>query len=86
MLTYCFLRLVKLADVTADAYLKEGWGAEATDSEVVEVEIESVSDTWVVQQIWSFADVEGQRRHVRRVWAKKGKNEHKIRLIYDWKA
>lgn len=74
-------RLVKLAEVDGDAYLKEGW-----EGEVVEVEIESISDTWTVHQTWSFSDVEGHRRHVRRVVARKGKNEHKIRLIYDWKA
>lgn len=79
-------RLVKLADVDGDAYLKEGWGADTIEGEVVEVEIESITDTWTVHQTWSYSDVEGLRRHVRRVVARKGKNEHKIRLIYDWKA
>ena len=78
-------RFVKLSEVE-DAYLKSGWDKGCQDGEVLEGMIESLADTWTAQQIWGFAEVNGERKHVRRVLTSKGKEEHRIRLVYDWKA
>lgn len=40
---------------------------------------------WTAEQIWGFQMVEGARKHVRRIVSKKGKEEHKVRLVYDYK-
>ena len=75
-------RWVKLADVEDD-YLKQGW--ETLDGDFIESFVESGTDTWTALQIYGLAEVEGVRRHVRRVVTKKGKKVERIRLIYDWK-
>ena len=77
-------RYTKLEDVEdADRYLREGW----EEGEVVEGFVESVGGGWMARQVWGFAVVDGQRRHVRRVLArKKGWADQRIRLVYDWKG
>ncbi|KAK5135385.1 hypothetical protein LTR08_005327 [Meristemomyces frigidus] len=76
-------RWVKLADVEDD-YLKQGW--DSTDGDFIESLVESATDTWTALQLYGFAEVEGARRHVRKVVAKKGNTVERIRLIYDWKG
>ena len=78
-----YYRWVKLADVKDD-YLKQGW--ESPDGDFIESYVESVTDTWTALQIYGIAEVDGVRRHVRRVVTKKGSKVERIRLIYDWKA
>lgn len=81
-------RYVKLEEVE-DEYLKQGWdeaSLSAANREVLQSFVDSVGKTpnWTVEQIWGFEVVDGQKRHTRRVIAKRGKEEHKIRLVYDW--
>jgi hypothetical protein len=71
--------MIKVSEIE-DEFLKQGWEGE----DVVESYAESVDNGWTALQIWGFADVEGVRRHVRRVVTKKGKDELKIRIVYDW--
>ncbi len=79
-------RYTKL-DSIEDEYLREGWSRDCVDGEVVEGYVESVTDKWSATQIWGFAEVEGVRRHVRRILAKKpGSADLRIRMVYDWKA
>ena len=67
-----------------DQYLREWWD-EGTD--VVEGWAESMTDGWTAHQAWGFAEVEGERRHVRRILAKKkGWKDLRIRMVYDWKG
>ena len=51
---------------------------------VIEMYVESISDTWTAQQIWGFSEINGERRQVRRVLTKKGDKELKVSLIYDY--
>lgn len=44
---------------------------------------ESLKNGWDATQIWGFATINGVRKHVRRIVSKKGKEEHKIRTVYD---
>lgn len=60
--------------------MKQGWDSE----DVLESFVESLDNGWTALQYWGFADVEGVRRHVRQVVTKKGKDELRIRLVYDW--
>jgi hypothetical protein len=77
-------RYVKLSEIE-DSYLREGW--ENSDGEFVEGYVESAKDGWSAQQIWGFAVVDGERRHVRRILAKKpGWEEQRIRMVYDWRG
>lgn len=69
-------------DQIEDPYLREGW----EDGDVVEGYVESVGDSWTARQVWGFAEVKGQRRHVRRILARKtGWADQRIRMVYDWK-
>jgi hypothetical protein len=51
---------------------------------VIEMLVESITDTWTAQQVWGMAEVKGERRQVRKVLAKKGKKEHRISIVYDY--
>lgn len=80
-----YTRLENVED--PDGYLREGWERACVEGEVVEGYVESVTDGWTARQVWGFAVVEGERRHVRRVLArKKGWKDQRIRLVYDWKG
>ncbi|OCK82751.1 hypothetical protein K432DRAFT_380151, partial [Lepidopterella palustris CBS 459.81] len=69
-------------------FLKEGWSAESLDGEVVESYVEHDNKGWVGWQVWGFADVDvggtKQRRHVRNVVVRKGKEVRRIKLVFDW--
>ena len=77
-------RYVKLAEIE-DAWLREGW--EDAKGEVVEGWVEGVKDGWSAWQVWGFAEVDGQRRHVRKILGRReGWKEQRIRMIYEWKG
>lgn len=49
--------------------------------------MEGVKDGWTAHQVWGFAVVEGERRHVRRILARReGWREERVRMVYDWKG
>lgn len=74
-------------DQIEDEYLKDGWSQDTVEGEVVEGYVESKTDTWIARQIWGFADVDGQRRHVRKILAQKpGWEDLRVRMVYDWKS
>ena len=76
-------RYTKLDEIE-DAFLREGWCGEG---EVVEGYVESLTGKWTARQVWGFALVEGERRHVRRILAmKRGWEDLRIRMVYDWKG
>lgn len=77
-------RFLKLSEVEDD-YLKEGWSQDCIDGEIIDSVNESVTDGWRAVQVYGFADVNGERKHVRRIVTTKGKQVEKIRLVYDWK-
>ena len=70
-----------------DAWLREGWEKECVEGEVIEGIVEGVKDGWTAHQVWGFAEVEGQRRHVRKILAqRKGWKDERIRMVYDWRG
>ncbi|KAK3720904.1 hypothetical protein LTR37_003567 [Vermiconidia calcicola] len=76
----------KLAEID-DPYLREGWTEECANGDVVEGVAESVTDSWSARQVWGFAMIDGQRRHVRKIHATRpGWKDLRIRMVYDWKA
>lgn len=77
------IRFRKVSELDDD-YLKEGWNQETLDGEVIEAVNESCTDTWTAVQIYGFGDIDGQRKHIRRTVAKKGKQVEKITLVYDY--
>ena len=81
-------RWVSVDDVD-EPYLKAGWDQKFLDDwkgEVIQSFVESVkSPQWTADQTWGFEIIKGERRYVRHVFAKKGKEEHRIKLVYDWK-
>lgn len=83
-----FTRYVKLSEITQDAWLTEGWDPECSSEQgqVLLSFTESVGNGWMACQVWGFATVDGVRRHVRRIYSKKGKEEHRVRLVYDYKG
>lgn len=81
-------RFVKVAELE-ESYLKNGWDQKFLDEgegEVVQNYVESISSTWTANQTWGFEVIDGQRRYTRHVHAKKGKEEHRIKLVYDWRV
>ena len=78
-------RYVKMEEIE-DGYLREGWSKDCVDGELVEGYVESKTDKWTARQIWGFAEVDGERKHVRRILATKpGWQDQRIRMVYDWK-
>ncbi|KAF1824487.1 uncharacterized protein K489DRAFT_378906 [Dissoconium aciculare CBS 342.82] len=79
----------KISELTDD-FLKEGWAAEHTaegdDAVILESYTESLADTWTATQIWGFAEVQGERRHVRRILAEKEGKTERIRLVYNYQG
>jgi len=76
-------RWIRAADVD-DEFLKKGWGKEMDDNDAMHNHIESVDKGWVVDQLWGFEDVQGERRYVRHLVVVKGDKRIERRLVYDW--
>lgn len=67
-----------------DEFLKRGWGREMAENDALHNHIESVGNGWVVDQLWGFEDVKGERRYVRHLVIVKGDKRIERRLVYDW--
>jgi len=79
-------------DEITDAFLKADW-LEADpekggpDGEVhIESRVVNEEKGWTAQQVWGFALVDGQRYYVRRILVTKGKDELRVRLVYNWQG
>lgn len=78
--------MIKLSELEQDEYLTSGWTQDCLEGEVIEMLVESRTDTWTADQVWGMAEVNGERRQVRRIVAKKGDKVHRISIVYDWIA
>jgi len=76
-------RYMKVADIP-DEYLRQGWSAESLNGDIIYSTVESIADTWTAITVWGFADVDGERKHVRRVLGSKNGDELRIQLVYDY--
>lgn len=84
-------RYIKISEIDGggDPFLKQDWleeGEGDKKGDVIESFTESKNNGWTAYQIWGFSMVNGQRHHVRRIYSKKGTEEHRIRLVYDFKS
>ncbi|KAH7033545.1 uncharacterized protein B0I36DRAFT_383385 [Microdochium trichocladiopsis] len=62
----------------ADAFLASGW-----DSADV-IHGFATGDGWTLEQVWGFANVAGEKRHVRKLVCVKGKERKDFTLVYDY--
>ena len=65
-------------------YLWQGWSEGLNKPGLIFTRVESVEHGWVQEQTWGFADVGGERRHVRRVIVSKGNETGMAQFIFDW--
>ncbi|KAK4498791.1 hypothetical protein PRZ48_009301 [Zasmidium cellare] len=80
-------KFTKISEIEDD-FLKQDWleeGEGEQKGDVVLSHTESEKNGWIATQVWGFATISGERRHVRRIVSKKGKEEHKVRTVYDYK-
>ena len=74
---------MKVADIP-DEYLRQGWDAASVAGDVVYSVVESLADTWPAMAVWGFAEIEGERKHMRRVLGSKAGVDLRIQLVYDY--
>ncbi|KAF2204455.1 hypothetical protein GQ43DRAFT_364513 [Delitschia confertaspora ATCC 74209] len=90
-------RWVKVDDLTKEnegkgelledaQFLVQDWDEETKAQEAVESFVKNEERGWTAWQIWGFAVLGGERRHVRRVVVRKGKEVKRIKLVYDWQG
>lgn len=67
-------------------YIVEGWLKETEDAGVVESYVENESSKWTGWQLWGFAEINGERRLVRRFAVRRTDNNKvvHVRLVYDY--
>lgn len=80
---HCRSRCVQLRDIEDD-FLRQGWPKDLNEDGLIHSRVESIDHGWVQEQTWGFAEVEGQRRHVRRVVVSKGSERRSARFVLDW--
>ncbi|KAK4897705.1 hypothetical protein LTR27_004477 [Elasticomyces elasticus] len=78
-------RVTKVSELDDD-FLKQGWSQDCVEDGVVETVSKSLTSGWAATQIFGFADVDGQRKQVRRVLGRKGDQVERVMQVYDWKA
>lgn len=71
----------KIEEVGGDEYLTKGWEDGTTEVIVQQNEMESGANTTLVH---GFEIISGKRYYVRHVVTKKGKEEAKVKLVYDY--
>jgi hypothetical protein len=76
-------RWTKLREIQDD-FLKSGWLPEIVDGETIHNHVESVNDGWIVDQVWGFEELSGERRYVRHVVITKEGKRVQARLVYDF--
>ncbi|KHN93857.1 uncharacterized protein MAM_08279 [Metarhizium album ARSEF 1941] len=72
-------------DEIEDAYLKNGWDAEA-DGKLIFSHVESLDAGWTATQVWGFQQVNGERRYCRNIVVAKNDERAEFRLVYDYTA
>ena len=92
--TYHRAKWVDIADAKSrdgsplDPWLTEGWLKEkdsAANRWLLDL-VENQKAGWFVEQIWGFAEINGERHHIRKTLVKKGDEVAKARTVYDWKG
>ncbi|KAJ3840043.1 hypothetical protein F5878DRAFT_580718 [Lentinula raphanica] len=74
---------VKLDEVE-NAYLKEEWSADTVENGVILIHAVPKEGEWSVYQTWGIADINGEKRHVRRFAFTGPKRSVEHRFVYDY--
>ena len=71
-------------------WLMEGWLVEADINGEGKVFIQNwvVNEKmgWTAEQVWGFAMLDGKRYQVRKFLVRKGGEEARVRMVYEWKG
>ncbi|KAL8830556.1 MAG: hypothetical protein Q9191_001363 [Dirinaria sp. TL-2023a] len=73
-------RYIQEAEIE-DAFLREGW---CPGEDLMECWGENQQRGWTGNQVWGFAMVKGERKHVRKFVVAKGEKVVKVSLVYDF--
>lgn len=78
-------------DQIENEWQKEGWLADTTEHGAIQAHAmsntEKSGNTWIADVIWGFAEVDGLRRHTRKVHFIGPKGEEiNARLVYDYRT
>ncbi|KAH8732810.1 hypothetical protein GQ44DRAFT_601922 [Phaeosphaeriaceae sp. PMI808] len=67
-------------------FLVEGWLKETEEGEVVDSFVENEASKWTANQVWGFAEINGERRLTRRFVVRKTDKDEvvRFRMTYDW--
>lgn len=80
-------RWIEKSEVTEDGLKGEldKLDEEEEEGELIEATSEHVDGKWAATHVWGFLEIQGQRRHVRKVVVR-GKNGEEVRvmMVYDW--
>lgn len=79
-------RMIKFSELEKDDFLKTGWTQDCMEGEVIETDVESLTDSWTAEQVWGMSEINGERRQVRKVLTKKGEKVFRLSVVYDWVA
>ncbi|KAK0383171.1 hypothetical protein NLU13_9084 [Sarocladium strictum] len=72
-------------DDVEDDFLKQGWLKEGDDEKFLfKSYVESLDNGWVASQIWGFQEVQGERRHVRKILVTKDSKRAAVTFVYDY--
>jgi hypothetical protein len=67
--------------------LKDGKESKFLVDELLQTYVKNVDGgNWVAEQVWGFEEINGERRHTRRVVSRKGDKVQRVRLVYDYKG
>lgn len=66
-------------------WTKEGWLDEMKEGKgVIWDKVKGRGKEWDVQLVWGFAEIDGQRRMVKKVVAKNPEKTANVRIVYDY--
>ncbi|KZV76982.1 hypothetical protein PENSPDRAFT_277453 [Peniophora sp. CONT] len=73
-------------DELENPFLKSGWTADAAEQGVIHMRVTSAGNKeWVIDQVWGFEDIKGERRYARKVYLTYGDGKKlEKRLVYDY--
>ena len=78
----------KATELTEDALrnglLGDGGIGDGEDGNFIRILVESSREGMVGEYVWSFEDVGGLRRYVRRLCVRKGDNVEMVKSVYDY--
>ncbi|KAJ3782248.1 hypothetical protein GGU10DRAFT_275948 [Lentinula aff. detonsa] len=73
-------------DEVENAYLKEEWSADTLENGCILVHVAPAgTESWSAEQTWGIGEVNGERRHVRRIAFAGPNKKLEHRFVYDYR-